>query len=278
MAVDRLDDGAEHREEERVLVRVAARVEEVLAAVDDGPVVVLARAVDARVRFLVQQALEAVLFGDVAERVHDEHVVVAREVKLLELRGELELRRGDFVVARLRGDAKLPQFTFHFVHEREDAVGDRAEVVVFELLALGGRRAEERATGEDEVGALLPVLLVDEEVFLLGAERAASVRLCAAEELHQPLHGAVERLHRAEKGRLLVERLARVRAEGGRYAERRAVRMALDERGRGRVPRRVAARLEGRADAARGEGRGVGLADDEVLSAELHDRFAVLEL
>ena len=53
--------------------------------------------------------------------------------------------------------------------------------------------------------------------------------------------------------------------------------MPLDERGARGVPRRIAARLEGGADAARRERRGVRFADDEVLAAELHDRFAVLQ-
>ena len=117
-------------------------VEEVLSAVGDGPVVVLARAVNSGVRLFVQQALEAVLLGDVAEGVHHEHVVVAREVELLELRRELELGRGDLVVARLRRYAELPELALDVVHEGEHAIGYRAEVVVFELLTLGGRRTE----------------------------------------------------------------------------------------------------------------------------------------
>ena len=53
--------------------------------------------------------------------------------------------------------------------------------------------------------------------------------------------------------------------------------MALDERRRSRIPRGVAARLEGGADAARRERRRVGLTDDQVFAAELHYRLAVLQ-
>jgi hypothetical protein len=43
--------------------------------------------------------------------------------------------------------------------------------VVVELVALGRLGPEERAAGVDEVRALVEVLLVDEEVLLLGADR-----------------------------------------------------------------------------------------------------------
>ena len=275
MLVDGFDHRAEHREEDGVFMRVAPGVEEVLPAVGDGPVVVFPGSVDAGVRLFVEEALEIVLFGDFFESVHHEHVVVAREVQLLELRGEFELRGRDFVVARLCGDAELPQFALDVVHEGKYPVGYRAEIVVFKLLALRGRRPEERPAREHQVGALLPVFFVDEEIFLLRAERASHVRIGPCEEAHQTLHGFFERLHRAEKGCLLVECFAGICAECGRDAQGCAVRVALDERGTRRVPRRVAARLESGADAAGREGARVGLADDEVLPAELHDRLAV---
>ena len=181
-------------------------------------------------------------------------------------------------MARLRRDAELPELALDVVHEREDAVRNRAEVVVLKLLALRGRRAEERAAGENEVRTLLPVLLVDEEVFLLGAERATGVGLFLAEELHETLEGLVEGLHRTEKRCLLVERFTRISTERRRDAERRAVAVTLDEGGGGRIPGGVAAGLERGADAARREGRGVRLADDQVLARKRHDRLAILHL
>ena len=56
---------------------------------------------------------------------------------------------------------------------------------------------------------------------------------------------------------------------------RRAVRVLEDERGAGRVPGGVAARLEGGADAAGRERRGVGLALDQLLAGEVGDRAAL---
>ena len=149
--------------------------------------------------------------------------------------------------------------------------------MVLELLVLRGRRTEERAAGHHQVGTLQIERLVDEEVLLLGSKRNRDLLVTLAEAMHQTLRRCGERLHRTEERRLLVERLARIGAEGGRDAQGRAVAVALDERGRGRIPRRVAARLEGRTDATRREARGIRLADDQVLARERHHGFPVLQ-
>ena len=86
---------------------------------------------------------------------------------------------------------------------------------------------------------------------------------------------ARERVHRAQQRDLRVERLTGPGGERGGDAEQRAVRVLEDERRAGGVPGRVAARLEGRAHAARGERRGVRLALDQLLARELGERGAL---
>ena len=103
------------------------------------------------------------------QRDHDELLVIGGEVGALEHRRDLELARGDLVVARLDRDAELEELALDLDHEREDALGDGAEVVVLELLALGRLGAEERAAGVQQVGARVEEVLVDQEVLLLGA-------------------------------------------------------------------------------------------------------------
>jgi hypothetical protein len=66
--------------------------------------------------------------------------------------------------------------------------------VVLELLALGRRRAEERALGEEQVGAPLVVFRVDQEVLLLGAERRDDLRRVALEVLEDAEGGLVQGL------------------------------------------------------------------------------------
>ena len=273
MHLDGADDREEDGEEDGVLARVVAGREEVPAAVGDRPVAVLARSVHALERLFVQEAHKAVALRRLAQHLHYEHVVVDGEVEVLEHRRKLELRRRDLVVARLRGDAELPEARLDLGHELEDARLDRAEVVVFELLVLRGRRAEHRAPRLEEVGPLHVEPAVDEKVLLLRAEGDLHMRLRLAELGHEALYRPGDGLYRPQEGRLHVERVARERAERRRDAQRRPVLVALDEGRRRRVPRRVAARLEGRPEAARRERARVGLAADEVPAREALHRL-----
>ena len=80
-----------------------------LGGVAEREVDVLARAVDALEGLLVEQALHAVLLGDPLQRDHQQLLVVGGDVGALEHRGQLELARGDLVVAGLGRDAQLEQ-------------------------------------------------------------------------------------------------------------------------------------------------------------------------
>ena len=144
--------------------------------------------------------------------------------------------------------------------------------MLLELLALGRLAAEERAPGEDEVGASLVVLLLDEEVLLLGADGGVDAVWVEAEEREHALGLLLEGDLGTEQRRLLVERLAGVRDEGGGDAED----LVLDERGAHGVPHGVAAGLEGGTKSAGGEARRVGLALDELLAREGHEHGAVV--
>ncbi len=83
----------------------------------------------------------------------------------------LELGRGHLVVLGFGGDAHLPQLDVKILHEGGNAILDRAEILVFQLLALGGGCAEKRSAAGQEIKALQIVLLFHQEIFLLGANR-----------------------------------------------------------------------------------------------------------
>ena len=159
---------------------------------------VLARAVDAGERLLVEQAFHAVLLGDGLEGRHQQLLMVGGDVGPLEHRRDLELAGGDLVVPGLGRDAELEQLALGVHHEAEHPLRDGAEVVVVELLALRRLGAEQRAAGVDQVGAGQEEVPVDQEVLLLGAaERHDVVEVLVAEQLQDALgvraHGLLER-------------------------------------------------------------------------------------
>jgi hypothetical protein len=135
--VDRLDDRGAEEQEHRVRLRRVARVQEVDPGVRaHGPVVVLARAVDAGEGLLVQEADEPVAAGDVLHDLHGQLLVVRADVGVLEDRRDLVLRRRHLVVAGLDRHAELEELLLRLEHAGQHALGDGPEVVLVELVAL----------------------------------------------------------------------------------------------------------------------------------------------
>jgi len=127
--------------------------------------------------------------------------------------------------------------------------------------------AKEGAAAETQVLPLGVERFVDEEVFLFRADAGGyAAGLGVAKETENPKTLTVDRVHRTEKGSLLVQGLAGVGAEDGGDAEG----VLLDEGEGGGVPGGVAPGLEGGPEAAGGEGGGVRLAPDQLLAGELH--------
>ena len=274
--VDRAQDRRAEHEELQVVVRVRARAEQVVPfVVAHRPVEVLARSVDAGERLLVQQAREAVLRRRPLHRLHRHHLMIGGEVGVLEHRGDFVLARRHFVVPGLHRHADFVELGLDVRHERHRPVGDRAEVLIFQLLPLRRLGAEQRAAGVDEIGTRQVEVLIDQEIFLLGPARRDDARRGRAEQLQHADRLLRQRFHRAQQRRLLVERLAGPADEGRRDHQRDGAAAVQQPRRARRIPRRVAARLEGGAHAARREARRVGLALDQFLARELEDRFAV---
>ena len=271
MLVDGRDEAGEDDEELQVVLGVGTRLQQVVAIGGDGPVVVLAGAVDVGEGLLGEQACEPVVAGQKLHLLHGEEVVVDGSRALLVDGRELVLAGRHLVVLGLCGDAQLPELVIELLHELVDGGADGAEVVLVELLALGRLAAEERASAEHEVGALLEVLLADEEVLLLGADAGEHAVGMAAEEGEQAFGLLLERHLAAQERRFLVERLARVGDERRGDAEH----LVLDECGARGIPNGVAARLEGGTDAAGGEARRIGLALHELLAREGHEHAAI---
>ena len=205
----RADDRGTEHQELGVLVRgVTGHEEAAELGVAHREVDVLARPVDTGERLLVEQALHAVLLGDVAERRHQQLLVIGGDVGPLEHRRDLELAGGDLVVAGLGGDAELEQLTLGVHHERQHPVGHGAEVVVVEFLALGRLGAEQGAARVHQIGTRQEEVPVHQEVLLLGtAERHDVVETAVAEHLQDALGLSTHRLLAAQQRGLVVQRL-----------------------------------------------------------------------
>ena len=271
--VDRLNNAGEEYEEAQVLHGVLARIEQVAPAGGDGPVVVLARPVDALEGLFVLQAHETVVARQKLHLLHGKQVLVYRAVRLGEDGRQLVLGRRHLVVLRLRGDAERPQLVVELLHELVHRGANSAEVVLLQLLALHRRIAEQRAAREHDIETALVVLLGDEEVLLLGAQRRSdAIGGVVAEQIEHATALGLDGLHGTEKRRFLIERLAGVRAEGRGNAEH----LVLDEGVGGGIPGGIAASLEGGTQAAGGEAGGVGLTLDELFARERHDGAAVI--
>ena len=269
--IDCLDDSGQEDQELQVLHGSVAGVQQVLVGGAHRPVVVLAAAVHALKRLLVLQADQTVLGCDLLHQLHGQQVVVDGNVGGVEDGGQLMLAGSHFVVLGLGGDAQLPQLFVQFLHEGGDFGADDAEVMLFELLALGRGSAEQGAAGQDQVLTCLVVFLLDEEVLLLRADRGGHIVHILAEQL-QDTDGLIgQRVHGTQQRSLFIQRLAGVADEGGGDAEH----IILDEGVAGGVPCGVAAGLAGSAQAAGGEGGSIGFAAHQLLAGELHDGSAV---
>ena len=262
-----LDNRSQEEQKLQVAARRLARLEQILARVGrDRPVIVLARPVDALERLFVEQADEAVPFRHTPHDLHGELVVVGGDVGRGEHRRHLMLAGGDLVVLSLGKNTELPQLLVQLLHKRRHTRTDGTEVVILHLLPLGRHGAEQRAAGEDQVLALGIVRLVDQEVFLFRPDRGRHALDVLAEQLEHAARLRAERVHRAQQRGLFVQNFARIGAERGGDVQG----AVLNESVAGRVPGRVATRLEGRAQAAGGERGRVRLAADQLLSGKLH--------
>src|SRR5205085_6095757 len=116
---------------------------------------------------------------------------------------------------------------------------------------------------------------VDEEILLLRPHRREdAIHALVAEQLEE-LDGLVrERVRAAQERRHLVEGLAVIADEDRRDVERLDAPHFGDEHRTRRIPRRIAAGFPCRAKAAARKAGGVGLALDELRSAEHFDRLS----
>jgi hypothetical protein len=242
----------------------------------DRPVVVLARAVDAGERLLVQQAGHAVLLGHARQRLHDQLLVVGREVGVFVDRRDLVLAGATSLCRVLTGTPSLKSSRSRRACRPARARGSRRSTGLRtpDPWAAWHRRACDRRPSAGRGGRRRSCGRSG-SIPAPGPTRPTPGDVLVAEELEHARACLSTGLHRAQQRRLLVERFAgpRARRPWG-CTERGAVRVFEDVGGAGRIPRGVAAGLERGAEAARGEARRVRLALDQFLAGELGDGVA----
>ncbi len=182
------------------------------------------------------------------------------------------LGRGHLVVLGLGKHPQLPQLLVQLLHIGADAGLDGAEIMVLQLLALGGPRPEQGAPGKEQVPPLAVHILVNQEILLFRTHGAQNALGFHAEQLQHPDGLLAEGLHGAEQRGFLVQNLSPVGAEGGGDAQD----AVLDKGVGGGIPGGVAPGLKGSPQSAGGEAGSIRLPLDKLLAGELHDDLAII--
>ncbi len=269
-------DSSEHVHEEgdelQVALGILAGRQQLGALVStERPVVVLAGTVHAVKRLFVEKDHKTVLAGDEVHQVHHDLVLVVGEVGLTVDGREFELVRSHLVVTGLDGNTQPMAGDLQVTHESGHARRNGGEIMVVELLVLGGIVAEQGASGDHQVRAGGVEAFVHKEILLFPAQVGIDLGHPGIEELAdgdgRVAHGLEGLLERG----LVVQGLAGI----GNKDSRNAKGIFQDEDRGSRIPCRVAAGFEGGADAAAREGRGVRLLLGEHLAVESLDDAAL---
>ena len=267
-----LDHAHQEKQELRALVRAVPRLHQIVTGIrGQAPVIVFSASVHALERFFVQKAHQPVPAGHLFHDFHGQLIMVAGHVRDRVDRRHLVLGRSCLVMLGFRQNSQLPQLFVQLGHEGLHPRLDGSEKMIPQLLSLRSARAEKRPAGKNQIAAAIVQLFIHQKIFLLGADAGndpGGVR--PPEQLQDPYRLAAHRLHGAQQGRLLVQRLTAV----GAVCRGNAEGMLLDKGiGRG-IPRGITPRLEGGAKAATGQAAGVRFTADQLSAAEFVDDLA----
>ena len=273
MLVYGAENGRKKDKELSIIQRRGAWIEQVVPfRIADGPVVVLAAAVDSSKGLFVKQADEVMLGSDLMQEVHHDHIVVDRRIGIFINRCQLELSGSHFVMTSLRRNTETEQRMFHVLHEGQDSLRDGTEIVIFHLLSLGWRRTCQRATGKHDIRTKHGEPSIDKKILLFRADVRFDERgLFVAEKTQDTQSLTRKRGNGTQQRDLAIESLARIAVEERGDMERRS----YDESRYRGIPCRIASGFEGRANAARGEGGRIRFAADKHLSRKFIDHPAL---
>ena len=215
----------------------------------------------------MKQDSEVVAASHLLEQLHQHEVVVVREVRFLEHRGQLKLVGRHLVVTRGHGDAQLVGLHFKVLHEGGHALGDGAEVVVVQLLPLRRCSTKQGTSSHRQVGTGGVQRLVNQEVLLLPAQGRVDLGDVLVKILAHGSRRGINGRQGLQQRRLVVQGVSCVADEHRGNAQRFS-----PHKGRRRgIPQRVPPGLKRVANAPAWERRGIGFLLDQEGSVKLFD-------
>ena len=255
-----------------ILFRSLARSMEQHAIVGrETPVVVLATAVDAGKRLLVQKDTESVLAGHTLHHRHEQHVVIDSQVRFLEDGRQFELIGSHLIMACLARDAQFERFDLKFSHKGSHTLRNGTKIMIVHLLVLGRIMSHQRTTCKQQVGTCRIETFVHEEILLFPTE-VRSHLLYRWVKIMADIRGShIHGMQSTQQRSLVVKRFSRVGDEHGGDTEC----VINNEDGAGRIPCRVATGLESAANATARETGGIGFLLNEQLARKLFDHAAL---
>ena len=271
--INSLNDRHQEQQKLCVFVRGFTGGEQIDAGIcGNGPVIVLAAAVDTRKRLFVEQTYQIVFQGDLLHDLHGQLVMIRGNICGSENGSQLMLCRCNLVVLRLGKNTKLPQLFVQLFHVGSNSGLDGAEIVVIQLLTLGRFGAEQGSAGKDQVLTLVIHGFVDEEILLFRTDRGGHMLdIAVSEELQNTQRLLVQCFHRTQQRCFLVQCFAAVGTEGGGDAQS----FALDKSVAGGVPSGVASCFKGCPQTAGRERGGIRFTFNQFFPGEFHNHSAV---
>ena len=173
---------------------------------------------------------------------------------------------------RLGQDPQLPQFFIQIRHVRRHPRLDHAEIVIVHLLTLGRLGTEQCTAGIDQILPLLIQFPGNQEILLLRAHAGADTfHIRISKQLQNPKSLPIQRLHGAQQRGFLVQGLTAVGTECCGDTQS----LSLDKSVGSRIPGGVSPGFKSGAKAAGGEGAGIRLAPNQLLTGKVHDHAAI---
>ena len=223
------------------------------------PVVVLSGAIDACERFFMQQHAQLVPPCHALHQIHQKLVVVYCHVDLLIDRGQFVLTGGHLIVTGTHWYAQLVTFHFQVTHVGIHALGDRTKIVVFQLLVLCCRTAQQGTASHSQVGTGIEKGIIYQKIFLFPAQGGRGFGHFLVEHLCNRYGSLVQESLRAQEWQFVVLSFAAIGDKNGWNAKCFSLSYCHDKGRTRRIPHGITTGLESTAHPARWEGRTVRL-------------------